>query len=245
MATDPHDASVGVKLGALLEPLRDQITLAQPEPEPALEPPRRRLDEHELMELIFRHLDRENPYVCEGIEFERLEILTESKATPEPPPSPAVTIAPEQPAPPVDPQPDPQLDPLAPKSWIGRDWADDIATIPAAMLDRPTLDPVQLELIERAVKHTGATLNLRHLHRGPALHHLRLFVHMCRSNRVRVCRVITGKGIDSRGEPVLKRAAIEWCRGDGREAVLRWAPQLDRHGEWGTLVLELRSRLVR
>jgi DNA-nicking Smr family endonuclease len=52
--------------------------------------------------------------------------------------------------------------------------------------------------------------------------------------------VIPGKGIDSKVEPVLKRAVIEWCR--EHDVVLGWAPELDRHGEWGSMILELRSR---
>jgi DNA-nicking Smr family endonuclease len=52
--------------------------------------------------------------------------------------------------------------------------------------------------------------------------------------------VIPGKGIDSKAEPVLKRAVIEWCRAP-EHGVLGWAPELDRHGEWGAMILELRA----
>jgi DNA-nicking Smr family endonuclease len=89
----------------------------------------------------------------------------------------------------------------------------------------------------------SASVNLRHLGRSEALAHLDLHVRLCRNRRVRFCRVIPGKGIDSKVEPVLKRAVIEWCRAPEHDAVLGWAPELDRHGEWGAMILELRGGL--
>jgi hypothetical protein len=246
MAGDERDTEPGVKLAALLEPLLDQLTPAEPEAEDPPEPTLRRLDERELMGLIFSHLDPENPRVCEGIEFERLMILSERELEPEQvDPPPEVAPPPSCTTPAMPEQPSRELDLQALRAWIGRNWADDIATVPSALLDRPELDAAQRELVDRALERERATLNLRRLHRELALRHLQLFVHACRSQRVRVCRVITGKGVDSRAEPVIKRAVVEWCRGPGRGAVLGWAPQLDRHGEWGTLVLELRTKVVR
>lgn len=242
MAGDEHDADPSVKFGALLEPLLGQISPAEPQPVIPPTPAPRRLDERELMALIFSFLDHENPRVCEGIEFDRLEILSEPVPV-DPQPQPQEADPPPSRSPATPKQPVPTLD--LPEGWVGRGWTDDIATVPAALLDRPQLDAAQRQLLERAAKRVCGTLNLRRLHRDPALHHLQLFVHACRGKRVRVCRVITGKGVNSRDEPVIKRAVLEWCRGPGRAAVLGWAPQLDRHGEWGTLVLELRGQLVR
>jgi DNA-nicking Smr family endonuclease len=239
VAGDEHNTDPGVKFGALLEPLLGRLAPVEPEPVAAPEPERRRLDEEELMALIFSHLDHENPRVCEGIEFERLVILSKRAA------EPARIDAPQQPDPPSRPAPSepprPALELDVSNAWIGRSWADDISTVPAALLDRPELDTAQRELVARAGKRERATLNLRRLYREPAMRHLQLFVHACRSQRVRLCRVITGKGVHSSDEPVLKRAVLEWCRGPGREAVIGWAPLLDHHGEWGTVVLELRS----
>ena len=70
---------------------------------------------------------------------------------------------------------------------------------------------------------------------------------MCRARGDRWCRVITGKGVESAGEPVLKRVVLEWCvarppRPSGVAHVRAWAPELDVHGEWGALVLRLRGQ---
>ena len=108
------------------------------------------------------------------------------------------------------------------------------------MLDRPELDADQRALLVRASRRELASLNLRHLGRAEALAHFELFVRACRNRRLRHCRVIPGKGVGSRVEPVLKRAVLEACR-EPASGVLGWAPELDRHGEWGAVILELRA----
>jgi DNA-nicking Smr family endonuclease len=236
------DGDVGIRLGALLQPILHEIEIREPAPEPAPKP--RYLDERELMALIFLHLDDENPRVCEGIEFERFEILLEREVR-EVETSAAMEESVEVLEP--DPEPEPEFARamrLQLEQRIGATWTDDIAAVPGEWLDRPQLRREQAQLLERARRRANATVNLRHLDRATALRHLELFVHACQARRVRFCRVITGKGIGSVGEPVLKRAVLEWCRGPGRTRVLEWAPQLDPHGEWGVLVVRLSSARI-
>jgi DNA-nicking Smr family endonuclease len=235
-----EEGEVGIRLGSLLEPILHTLEVRQPAPETTPKP--RYLDESELMALIFAHLDHENPRVCEGIEFERFEIS--ARPPPEPEPSsaaePSPTLEPSQSeAPAVVPELRLELE-----QRIGATWSDDIAAVPSDWLERPQLSPAQAQLLARAQRRALATLHLRHLDRATALRHLELFVHACQAKRVRWCRVITGKGIGSVGEPVLKRAVLEWCRGPGRTCVLEWAPQLDPHGEWGVLVVRLSSARI-
>jgi DNA-nicking Smr family endonuclease len=203
------------------------------------------------MALIFLHLDDENPRVCEGIEFERFEIsarepgrednsLERADETSEP-----MQESIEEQEPEHEPQPELSIAMrLELEQRIGATWTDDIAAVPGEWLDRPQLRPEQAQLLERARRRGAATVNLRHLDRATALRHLELFVHACQARRVRFCRVITGKGIGSVGEPVLKRAVLEWCRGPGRTRVREWAPQLDPHGEWGVLLVRLSSARI-
>ncbi len=197
-----------------------------------------RLDEAGLMTLIFAHLDDDNPRVCVGIDFERLMILDEARVAPEP--APLITTATEPPAPtiaepPVEPRPSRNEARMTNHTWTGRDWIDEIRAIDPAMLDRPELDIESRALLERARARLLPTLNLRRLEREPALAHLELFVRACQQQRARFARVITGKGIESRAEPVLKRAVLGWCH----DAGLVSAPELDNHGEWGALIVEL------
>jgi DNA-nicking Smr family endonuclease len=243
------DGDVGIRLGALLQPILHEIEIREPAPEPEVERQPRYLDERELMALIFLHLDDENPRVCEGIEFERFEILLEREAV-EPAslePEEAELAASELED--AEPESEPESEfatamRLELEQRIGATWTDDIAAVPGEWLDRPQLRPEQVQLLERVRRRAAATVNLRHLDRSTALRHLELFVHACQARRVRFCRVITGKGIGSVGEPVLKRAVLEWCRGPGRTRVLEWAPQLDPHGEWGVLLVRLSSARI-
>jgi DNA-nicking Smr family endonuclease len=238
MADD--DGPLGTKLGELLRPHLDTLTVPPVEPPRTPEPPLRRLDEGELMALIYAHLDDENPRVCEGIEFERLEVLAEREVAHAAERSAEVETETEsiasEPAPPMPRAP--AIDVPA-MTWIGRSWTDDIAAVPSEWLDRPQPRPEQLALLRAVESRRLAQLNLRRLARELALRHLELFVRACQANRVSHCRVIPGKGVNSRAEPVLKRALLEWCRGPGRAWVLEWAPELDQHGEWGSAVLRL------
>lgn len=248
-------------LAELLGPLRDQLP-AEAEATPEPEPPPVRLDEGELMALIFEHLDPENLRVCEGIDFERLAILVEhpeAEAEAEPASNPAPPPAAPEPQP--EPQPDDASSPAEPSdpapssrpapsrssrrilehTWVGGDWTDDVRAIDPAILDRPALDGDQRDVLRRAGGRRLPTCNLRHMHRAPALTTLEAFVAVCRRRAARYCRVIPGKGIASEGEPVLKRTLLAWCQAIDQRDVLRWAPELDEHGEWGSAILELRA----
>jgi DNA-nicking Smr family endonuclease len=244
---DDDDARASV-LAALLEPHLDTLSEAARIREAAereqaeraaaaIRAVRRKLDEAELMALIFEHLDPDNPRVCEGIEFDRLVVLSEPEPLPEPGPHELADSPSVQSNPHIDHLN--HIDHIDASAWIGQSWADDIRPIPAELLDRPELDEQQHGLLVRAARRELASLNLRRLASAEALVHLEVFVRLCRAERVRYCRVIPGKGVDSKAEPVIKRLVIEWCRAGA--AVLGWAPELDRHGEWGAMILELRA----
>lgn len=200
----------------------------------------RRLDEAELMTLIFEHLDDDNPRVCVGIDFDRLVLfvagldggrsaaLPPSSEARRGPPSSQALRALEPPSIPIEAR-------LAEHVWSGRGWTDEIQAIDPDVLDRPELAAEARSLLGRASGRVLATVNLRRLEREPAIAHLELFVQACRQQRARYVRVITGKGIESRAEPVIKRAVLHWCR----ERALGCAPELDVHGEWGALIIEL------
>ncbi|MFV8749907.1 Smr/MutS family protein [Nannocystaceae bacterium ST9] len=232
------------ELAAALAPLVDQLAAvaAQREAETRARAELarlRRFDEAGLMALIFEHLDDDNPRVCVGIDFERLVVLDDSVLEPEPEPAPADAAEPE----PAEGTESPSLTSvrvarLSEHAWVGRGWVDEVQAIDPAMLDRPELDAEARALLVRARARLLPTLNLRRLEREPALEHLVVFVHACRQQRARFARVITGKGIESRAEPVIKRAVLGWCR----DAGLASAPELDVHGEWGSLIVELSLR---
>lgn len=199
----------------------------------------RRLDEGALMRLIFAHLDDDNPRVCVGIDFDRIVVLERVDA-PRPASATQAPPAGNEPSEPSDaspPSPPFVRLPVQGHALVGRGWVDEVRAIDPALLDRPELDADARALVERARGRNLPCVNLRRLEREPALRHLELFVAACREQRVRYVRVITGKGIESRAEPVLKRAVLGWCL----DARLTGVPELDEHGEWGALIVDLRA----
>ncbi|NVB38731.1 Smr/MutS family protein [Pseudenhygromyxa sp. WMMC2535] len=207
----------------------------------------RRLGEDELMALIFDHLDEDNPRVCEGVDFERLLIFVELPASPKDTRAdededededargvgvPAEVAVSEGEARALGSN-------LDPKAWVGSNWVDDIRPIPEIALEHPELDADQRTLLARAGRGRLPTCNLRHLRRVEALRQLEFFARVCRAQGERYCRVIPGKGVESRSQPVLKRMLLAWCSDPG-QPVLGWAPELDVHGEWGSAIVELR-----
>ncbi len=97
----------------------------------------------------------------------------------------------------------------------------------------PTLTREQIRLIEDGVrwekKHGPMPeVNLRRMSESVALSALETGVR----GRSYV-RVITGKGLASAGEPVLKRALVVWCLSHQ----VAWAPELFSDGSFGSFVL--------
>ncbi|MGB1015454.1 MAG: Smr/MutS family protein, partial [Nannocystaceae bacterium] len=85
-------------------------------------------------------------------------------------------------------------------------------------------------------------LNIRQLPRDRALEQVATFLAQQRQAGKKFVRVITGKGLSSRGDPVLKPAVIAYCEGPGATDVTAWAPERDRQGAFGSIVIRLRSR---
>jgi DNA-nicking Smr family endonuclease len=96
-------------------------------------------------------------------------------------------------------------------------------------------------LVARARRGRLPTLRLRGLRREPALEALIAFVARERAARSRYVRIVTGKGLGSPGDPVLKETLASWCASAAGEAdVIAWAPEVDVRGEYGSVILQLR-----
>ena len=236
-------AALGPHLGELSEAARARAEAeAKAERERAEAAATRRLTEAELMPLIFAHLDPDNPRVYSGIDFDRI-VICEAAALPEP--KPELVASGEPVESPALADPEPELAAPDGQAWVGASWSDDLGPI-IELVDRPQLSRAQHELLCAAASVELLELNLRHRDRHDGLRELEFFVRLCRARGDRWCRVITGKGIESAGEPVLKRMVLEWCvarppRPSGIEQVLGWAPEIDQYGEWGALILRLRA----
>lgn len=240
-------------LGPLGQALRDAgvetaITQAHEKAQAELRARKFQLDERELMQMVFASLGS-----TDSMDWERLEVveLVETVEVEREGERPGDGEGEENSSPglPAETREVTEADPLRSlrgRTWAGEAWAD---TFPPGLL--PKLPARHAELVERAARAVRVPrLSLRRLHRGPALAQLRAFVTWARASQVRIVRVVTGKGVGSKGDPVIRPAVLEWVATEGAEAVVRWAPEPDRgrhpgvldpEGDFGVLLLELRS----
>ncbi|WAS97602.1 Smr/MutS family protein [Nannocystis punicea] len=153
----------------------------------------------------------------------------------------APTADPQLPAagPVVPPSPAGPASPVAAlqkRAWAGSGWRDE----PGRTHEHAR---AAAELVARARRGRLPTLRLRGLRREPAVEALTAFVARERAAHARYVRIVTGKGLGSPGDPVLKEALAEWCASPAGEAdVAAWAPELDVRGEYGSVILQLRPR---
>lgn len=134
-------------------------------------------------------------------------------------------------------------DALREHEWSGASWRTDVelAALTERDLEAMELSPTERELLRRSRSSSPMpVLNIRRLSLREAMGELDAFVRSCRASRHRFARVVHGKGLGSQAGPVLKPEVIRWCEGAGADWVRAWAPEQDRSGRFGSLVVELR-----
>jgi DNA-nicking Smr family endonuclease len=109
--------------------------------------------------------------------------------------------------------------------------------------DEDELKPLsgnRLKQLKRGVVSVDYQLDLHGLTRDEAIEELPRFLRTARAKRQTAVLVITGKGNNSSGEPVLQQAVAAWLRDTGRELVLEYAPAPREMGGSGAFVVFLR-----
>ena len=98
-----------------------------------------------------------------------------------------------------------------------------------------------LEAAKRYARNMGemSETTLRGLDRETALKRLEAFIAHAIAMDARFVRVITGKGKNSEGAPVLKEVARTWLQGHSRVAEL--VPDITRDGNFGAYIVRLRA----
>lgn len=108
----------------------------------------------------------------------------------------------------------------------------------------PALTPGQRQLLRACAKaertRPVAEVNVRGDFQRVALRRIELTALHVSAKGGKFMRVITGKGIGSEGEPILKRALVEWCFGDGEGLVVDYAPEVQPDGTFGSFVVQVR-----
>lgn len=85
-------------------------------------------------------------------------------------------------------------------------------------------------------------LDLHGLTRDEALKYLARFIDGAWQREMKAVLVITGKGNNSPGEPILQEAVAGWFRDQGKKRVVEFAPAPSRMGGAGAFVVFLRPR---
>lgn len=109
--------------------------------------------------------------------------------------------------------------------------------------DEDELKPLagnRLRQLKRGIVSVGHQLDLHGLTREEALEALPGFLRSARTHGQAAALVITGKGNNSPGEPVLQQAVASWLRDAGRELVVEFTPAPREMGGSGAFVVFLR-----
>jgi DNA-nicking Smr family endonuclease len=220
---------------------------AAPEPPP----PKRRLTEAELMaesfDLLASAFSGVEKYTGRGHVADDVELISESL------PAPTETSADgevsgddllflEAMATGVE-RIDAARDALQQKEWGGAAWRTEaqLAALTSAELKFLDLTPAHRELLKRSRAEAPIpVLNIRRYALREAMGEVDAFVRDCAAKRIRFARIVHGKGRESKGSAVLKPEVVRWCEGVGDSWVRGWAPEVDRSGQFGSLVIELR-----
>ena len=110
--------------------------------------------------------------------------------------------------------------------------------------DEDELQPLganRLRQLKKGIIRLDRQLDLHGLTRYEALEALLRFLCHARVQKEKAVLVITGKGLNSPGEPVLLQAVTAWLRDAGREFVLEFAPAPREMGGSGAFVVFLRE----
>lgn len=110
----------------------------------------------------------------------------------------------------------------------------------------PPLVAAQRELHQRYKKrerqYEVSELNVRGDSVEDALRQVELFIHQQWKRDGRYVRIIHGRGLQSNGDPVLKPAILHWLEGPGFRYVRGYIPELNKAGDYGSLIVELERK---
>lgn len=107
------------------------------------------------------------------------------------------------------------------------------------------LDDSQRDLIQRYERRETSrdvpVLNLRGKTRRNARRLLADFVARHSEREAKFLRIITGRGLQSKTDPVIKPTVLQWLHGPGLNFVRGYAPERTHTGDYGSLIVELAS----
>ncbi len=130
------------------------------------------------------------------------------------------------------------LDTLA-KMKLDVRFADDLPEREEPLRPRPSS---RMRQLRRGTIQLDLELDLHGLTKDEALDFLASFVAAAGRRGQQAVLIITGKGINSPGEPVLLSAVSDWLREEGRDMVAEFCPAPPTLGGGGAFVVFLKTR---
>lgn len=101
--------------------------------------------------------------------------------------------------------------------------------------------PRRMKLMKQGRLQPEATLDLHGLLRHQVVERVRFFLDDAKFQGYRTLLIITGRGLHSQGEPVLRSEVERFLRGDGRPLLAEWARAPRQYGGDGALVVFLKD----
>lgn len=105
----------------------------------------------------------------------------------------------------------------------------------------PTAAPRRMKLLARGKLMPEATLDLHGLSRDEALERVRHFLDNAAYHGRKTLLIVTGKGLRSESEPVLRTVVERFLNGEGRSLVAEWGRAPRQFGGDGALAVFLKS----
>lgn len=101
--------------------------------------------------------------------------------------------------------------------------------------------PRRMKLLKQGRLQPEATLDLHGLLRHQVVEKVRFFLQGGKFQGCRTLLIITGRGLHSQGEPVLRNEVERFLRGEGRQLIAEWARAPRQYGGEGALVVFLKG----
>lgn len=105
----------------------------------------------------------------------------------------------------------------------------------------PQASPRRMKLVKQGRLQPEMTLDLHGLLRHQVVEKVRFFLEDAKFQGYRTLLIITGRGLHSQGEPVLRTEVEKFLNGDGRTLLAEWARAPRQYGGEGALIVFLKD----
>lgn len=129
-----------------------------------------------------------------------------------------------------------------PEDDAGEDFVTPLLPKDGDGLREVSLETSQRKLLKSHAKYARKNrvpeVNLRGDTREQAIERLDVFVPNCHRRGDPFVRIICGRGKNSKGDPIIKPAVLDWIESAGKTMVKGFAPEVQSSGDYGSIIIE-------